>query len=124
MGPEDILDELNVRGVPQQMELPRPESENEAEARILHLLSGQPVHIDELGRDAKLGASEVNSTLRCWSCAAPSATWAQCTTSWPAESSSMIAIIQPDSRLRRLLMASLTKGSVVSHRPLTIRPNI
>lgn len=62
-GPEDILDELNLKVGPQQLEIKHVTGENEAESKLLSLLSTQPVHIDDLGRRAALPASDVTSTL-------------------------------------------------------------
>ncbi|HEV3312676.1 MAG TPA: DNA-processing protein DprA [Chloroflexota bacterium] len=63
-GPEDILEELNLEAVPEQLEIDYAAAgANPTERRILGLLSSQPVHVDELGRQTSLATPEVASTL-------------------------------------------------------------
>lgn len=60
---DDILQELNLRAVPQQMEMRQLLPENETEAALLALLKDDPVHIDELVRSSALSAAEIGATL-------------------------------------------------------------
>jgi DNA processing protein len=62
-GPEDVLEELNLAAAPTQLRIDYSAAANPVERKILELLSGEPVHVDELGRTASLTASEVTSTL-------------------------------------------------------------
>jgi DNA processing protein len=59
----DILEELNLTMVAEQAEAREIIPDNETEAMLLQHLSSEPVHVDELGRAAKLPMSEVTSTL-------------------------------------------------------------
>ncbi|MCL4459123.1 MAG: DNA-processing protein DprA [Chloroflexi bacterium] len=59
----DILEELNLGMAVQQIEMKELLPENEAESALLALLSTQPVHIDELGRNSGLPMPTVSSTL-------------------------------------------------------------
>ncbi|MBI3967153.1 MAG: DNA-protecting protein DprA [Chloroflexi bacterium] len=59
----DILETLNLRSAPQQLEMIQLMPENPAEAKLLALLSGQPTHVDELTRSSGLPSYEVASTL-------------------------------------------------------------
>jgi DNA processing protein len=61
--PEDLLDELNLASAPKQVQIDYSVAANPMERRILELLSAQPVHVDDLGRQASLAAPEVTSTL-------------------------------------------------------------
>jgi len=61
-GPEDILEELNLSYSPRQLPM-EPEGATPAEKIILAVLSTEPVHIDEIGRQTALPAPEVSSTL-------------------------------------------------------------
>ncbi len=63
MSVEDILEELNINVALQQLEMPQAVAENDVERRILSALSANPVHIDELGRQASVPAAEVTSAL-------------------------------------------------------------
>lgn len=60
---DDILQELNLRMVPQQMEMRQVLPENETEAVLLNLLKTEPVHIDELVRGSARPAAEVGAAL-------------------------------------------------------------
>ena len=60
---DDVLQELNLRMVPQQMEMRQLLPENETEATLLNLLKGDPAHIDELVRSTALPAAEIGATL-------------------------------------------------------------
>jgi DNA processing protein len=59
---EDILEELNLTTVTHQMEL-REVTADPTEAKLLRLLSSQPVHIDEVQRASGLPVSAVSSAL-------------------------------------------------------------
>jgi DNA processing protein len=60
---EDILEELNLDVAMQQLEIRHVMAENETEARLLNILSSEPMHTDEVGRQAGLSAADVSSTL-------------------------------------------------------------
>ncbi|MFI5272373.1 MAG: DNA-processing protein DprA [Ktedonobacterales bacterium] len=61
----DVLAELNLHLAPQQMELTEALPENDAEARVLAQLtaSGEPQHVDALGRATGLPPATVSGTL-------------------------------------------------------------
>lgn len=59
---EDILEELNLTTVTHQMEL-REVTADPTEAKLLRLLSSQPVHIDEVQRASGLPVAAVSSAL-------------------------------------------------------------
>ena len=59
---EDILEELNLTMATQQPEL-REVSADPTEARLLQLLSSQPIHIDEVQRVSGLPVAAVSSAL-------------------------------------------------------------
>ncbi len=59
----DILEELNLRSVAQQMELPEMVPESDTEAALVRELSAEPKHIDEVCRDSGLPVATVSSTL-------------------------------------------------------------
>ena len=60
---EDIVEELHLDVAMQQLEIRHVLAENETEARLLSILNSEPMHTDEVGRQAKLSAAEVSSTL-------------------------------------------------------------
>lgn len=60
---QDILDELDLTVAVQQLEIKAAIPANEDEARLLALLSHEPVHIDELSRGSGLSAPTVSGTL-------------------------------------------------------------
>ena len=60
---EDILEALNLNMISQQQAARAVIPENETESRLLEYLSLDPVHVDEIGRQAKLPISEVTSAL-------------------------------------------------------------
>jgi DNA processing protein len=60
---EDILEDLNMVQATQQMEVQAAVPDNPLEARILTLLSGEPLHIDEISRQVGLPISQVSATL-------------------------------------------------------------
>lgn len=59
----DVLEELNLAQVVQQAEVRAVVPTTPLEDTVLQLLSGEPAHIDELGRAADLTAATVASTL-------------------------------------------------------------
>ncbi len=59
----DILDELNLKMVPQQAEARAALPANALEATLIQQLSAEPTHIDELGQATGLVAAEIASTL-------------------------------------------------------------
>jgi DNA processing protein len=59
----DVLEELNLSMVAEQAEAREIIPDNETEAVLLSHLSSEPVHVDELGREAGLPINEVASTL-------------------------------------------------------------
>ena len=62
-GAEDILEELNLTMVAQQAQVRAAVPETEAEAQLLPYLSLEPVHVDELCRQAELPIAQVTSNL-------------------------------------------------------------
>jgi DNA processing protein len=60
---EDILDELDLTVAVQQLEIKAAIPANDDEARLLSLLSHEPIHIDDLSRQSQLAAPTVASTL-------------------------------------------------------------
>jgi DNA processing protein len=63
LGPEDILEELNLTMVVEQVEARQVLPANETEAVLLSQLSTEPVHVDELQRQLELPIAQVSSTL-------------------------------------------------------------
>lgn len=59
----DILEELNLTMAAEQAAAREIIPDNETEAVLLRHLSAEPMHVDELGRAAKLPINEVASTL-------------------------------------------------------------
>jgi DNA processing protein len=59
----DILEELNLTMIAQHTEARAIIPDNELEATLLHHLSTEPVHIDELGQATGLTAADLASTL-------------------------------------------------------------
>ena len=60
----DVLEELNVTVVPHQYEMPMlQESDDEAESVLLQHLDVEPLHIDDIRRNAGLPITTVNSML-------------------------------------------------------------
>lgn len=62
-GVNDILEELNLTMVTQHIEAQAVIPENEIEARLLKQISLEPVHVDDLGQNTGLNASEIASAL-------------------------------------------------------------
>jgi DNA processing protein len=60
---EDILEELNLTMVAEQKEARQVLPEDETEAALLHHLSADPTHVDELQQQTNLSISQVTSTL-------------------------------------------------------------
>lgn len=60
---QDILDELDLTVAVQQLEIKAAIPANEEEAKLLALLSHDPVHIDELSRGSGLPAPTVAGTM-------------------------------------------------------------
>ena len=63
LAPEDILEELNLAMVAEQAEARQVLPADETEAALLSYLSAEPVHVDELQRQADLPIAQVTSTL-------------------------------------------------------------
>jgi DNA processing protein len=63
LGPEDILEELNLTMVVEQVEARQVLPADETEAVLLSHLSTEPVHVDELQRQLELPIAQVTSTL-------------------------------------------------------------
>ncbi|MCI0394358.1 MAG: DNA-processing protein DprA [Chloroflexi bacterium] len=60
---EDVLEELNLALVPERQAIQLALPESAEEVLLLSLLSHQPVHVDELSREAGLSSAVVSSTL-------------------------------------------------------------
>ena len=60
---EDVLEELNLRLVPEQLVMQDLIEVTDPEADLLKFLSREPVHIDEVTRQCDLPVSTVSSTL-------------------------------------------------------------
>ena len=60
---EDVLEELNLRLVPEQLVMQELIEVSSPEADLLQFLSQEPVHIDEVTRQCALPVSTVSSTL-------------------------------------------------------------
>lgn len=60
---EDILEELNLTMISQQAQARAIIPDNPVEASLLAQLSGEPVHIDNLGQSTGLSAAEIAGTL-------------------------------------------------------------
>jgi len=59
----DILEELHLGEVPQKTALSTKLPDNKEEAAILHILSSDPLHIDNISKVSKLGTATVAATL-------------------------------------------------------------
>lgn len=62
-GVDDILEELNLTQASQQMEVSSLIPANPAEEALLHQLSTEPRHMDEIVRDSGLPTADVSATL-------------------------------------------------------------
>lgn len=62
-GADDVLSELDLMRVPQQLELRQTLPADATESALLDLLTVEPLHIDQLTRDAKLPVSTVSGAL-------------------------------------------------------------
>jgi DNA processing protein len=60
---QDVLEELNLSMISQQAEMRAIAPENETEAALLHHLSEEPVHVDDLRRASGLPIAQVSATL-------------------------------------------------------------
>src|SRR3990170_5019405 len=60
---EDVLEELNLTMASHQMEAKELLPADETEARLLRLLSSEPIYIDDLRRESQLPISTVSSAL-------------------------------------------------------------
>lgn len=60
---QDVLEELNLAQISQQAEVRAAVPTTPLEDTVLALLSGEPTHVDEVGREAELPAATVASTL-------------------------------------------------------------
>ena len=63
IGPEDILEELNLTMAVEQMEVRQVLPADESEAAMLTRLSSEPTHVDDLGQQMELPIAQVTSTL-------------------------------------------------------------
>jgi len=63
LGPEDILEELNLTMVAEHVEARQVLPADETEASLLACLSTEPVHVDELQQQSGLPIAQVTSTL-------------------------------------------------------------
>jgi len=63
LGPEDVLEELNLTMVAEQMEARQVLPADETEAALLSHLSAEPTHVDELQQQLELPIAQVTSTL-------------------------------------------------------------
>jgi DNA processing protein len=63
LGPEDILEELNLTMVVEQAEARQVLPDDETEAALLSHLSAEPAHVDELRQQVGLPIAQVTSTL-------------------------------------------------------------
>ncbi|MFQ6102038.1 MAG: DNA-processing protein DprA [Anaerolineae bacterium] len=63
LGPEDILEELNLTMVAEQVEARQVLPADETEAALLAHLSAEPTHVDELQQQVGLPIAQVTSTL-------------------------------------------------------------
>jgi DNA processing protein len=60
---QDILEELNLTMIEQHVEARAALPENETEERLLRYVSDEPIHMDEICRQADLPIQQVSSTL-------------------------------------------------------------
>jgi len=60
---EDVLEELNLTMASHQMEAKELLPADETEAQLLRILSGEPIHIDEVRRESGLPIETVSSVL-------------------------------------------------------------
>ncbi|MFA7209750.1 MAG: DNA-processing protein DprA [Parcubacteria group bacterium] len=62
-GIQDILEELNLERIAEKSQAPAKIPSSKEEEAVLRLLSNEPVHIDNISKDSKLGTATVASTL-------------------------------------------------------------
>jgi DNA processing protein len=60
---EDVLEELNLKSVPQQMEMREIIETTDTETALLRHISREPAHVDEVCRDSGLPVATVSSVL-------------------------------------------------------------
>ena len=60
---EDVLEELNLTMAEHQMQAKELLPADESEARILHVLSAEPIHIDDVRRTSGMEIAAVSSAL-------------------------------------------------------------
>jgi DNA processing protein len=63
LGPEDVLEELNLNMVAEQVEARQVLPDDETEAALLSHLSAEPAHVDEIRQQVGLSIEQVTSTL-------------------------------------------------------------
>jgi len=63
LGPEDVLEELNLNMVAEQVEARQVLPADETEAALLSHLSAEPAHVDEIRQQVGLSIEQVTSTL-------------------------------------------------------------
>jgi len=63
LGPEDILEELNLNMVVEQVEARQVLPADETEAALLSHLSAEPTHVDEIRQQVGLSIEQVTGTL-------------------------------------------------------------
>jgi DNA processing protein len=60
---DDVLEELNLKAVPQQMEMREIIETTDTETALLRHISREPAHVDEVCRDSGLPVATVSSVL-------------------------------------------------------------
>ena len=60
---EDVLEELNLTWVGEQMEMAALFPQDESESDVLHYVTYDPIHIDDIIRASGLGISTVSGSL-------------------------------------------------------------
>ena len=60
---EDVLEELNLSSLGPQLEMAALFPKDESESQVLHYVTFDPVHIDEIIRDSRMPISTVSSAL-------------------------------------------------------------
>ncbi len=63
LGVEDILEELNLTMIEHQAQVRAALPADETEARLLELISDEPLHVDEICRQSRLPIQQVSSAL-------------------------------------------------------------
>ncbi len=62
-GPQDILEELNLKNLTDQIQIRQIVPESAEEEAILKIVSDEPTHIDKIVNETKLDTSTVNATI-------------------------------------------------------------